>query len=442
MRRAEDSSDPHIPLLVWWAIEARAMSDPQRVLALFADGPLWLMPIVESTIVERLARRYLSEKTDAGYEACARLLALAPRSEDLGRMLTAIDQDFSGRPLDAVPAPLADTVAQLWKQDGASPIVTRFALRLGSREAYTSALERMMDRAEPQKARLAFITAVGQTGRHDALPHLLALLDEPSPEGDPLRASALAALGHYIEPSIGPKVLDRYGQFNAALRDQAVALAASRGAWSFALVEAVAAEKIDPADVSVDHLRQMLAHDDPRLARAIEKRWGKIRPATPGEKMSYVPVLGRVLNAGEGELENGHKLYMKHCGVCHILHGEGQKIGPDLTAADRKNRNVLLINILDPSGTIRPEFVSQTALLNDGRVLTGLVVESSPQEITIVDAKQQKTTIARDEIDRIEPSETSLMPERLLETLADQELRDLFHYLQSDPPPARAAAKP
>jgi putative heme-binding domain-containing protein len=441
MRRAEDASDPHIPLLVWWAIEDKAASDPQQVLNLFADGQLWLYPIAEKTIVERLARRFLAEKTDAGYAACARLLALAPRSEDLGRMLTAIDQDFTGRPLDEVPAPLAATVAQLWKQDGASPIVTRVAMRLGSREAYDSALARMMNRAEPQKVRTSLITAVGQAGRHDALPDLLALLDEPAPEGDAVRASALAALAHYVDPSIGSWVLSRYEAFNAALRNQAIALAASRKPWAFALVEAVTSGKIDPAAVSVDQLRQMLAHDDARLARAIENRWGKVRPATPGEKMSYVPVLGRVLAAGEGNLENGHQLYRKHCGVCHLLHGEGQKIGPDLTAADRKDRTTLLVNILDPSGTIRPEFVSQTAVLNDGRVLTGLVLESSDEQITIVDAKQQKTTIPRDEIDQLQPSETSLMPERLLETLADQDLRDLFRYLQSDGPQTRSAAK-
>ena len=150
-------------------------------------------------------------------------------------------------------------------------------------------------------------------------------------------------------------------------------------------------------------------------------------------------MLSRVLNAAEGEVDSGHKLFVKHCATCHTLHGEGNKIGPDLTSADRKNRDALLINILDPSGTIRPEYVAQTAVLVDGRVLTGLVIESSPQQITLVDAKNQKTTLARDEIEQIQPSSQSLMPERLLETLAPQEMRDLFRYLQTDAPPVKSA---
>src|SRR5262245_11431639 len=151
--------------------------------------------------------------------------------------------------------------------------------------------------------------------------------------------------------------------------------------------------------------------------------------------MAYVPVIVRILHAAKGDRASGRALFIKHCGNCHTLFGEGSKVGPDLTSADRKNREVLLVNILDPSGYVRPEFVSQTAVLLDGRVLTGLVTESNAQQITLVDAKAQRTTLARGEIEQLEPSAQSLMPERLLETLAEQEIRDLFSYLQSDSSP-------
>jgi putative heme-binding domain-containing protein len=282
---------------------------------------------------------------------------------------------------------------------------------------------------------------VGQTARQEALPALLALLDASSASNDAIRGAAIGALGHNDNAAIGVDVLSRYGAMSPAIRARVIALTASRDSWAKALVQAVLDGQVDAKEVSVDQIRQMLAYGDDGLSKAIESRWGKIRAATPGEKMSYVPVLGRVLGAGVGNMESGHKLYMKHCGVCHTLHGEGEKIGPDLTSADRKNRDSLLLNILDPSGTIRPEFISQTAVLVDGRVLTGLVIESSPQQITLVDAKQQKTIIPRGEIDQIEPSTTSLMPERLLEQLQEQELRDLFRYLQSDAKPLESAAK-
>ncbi len=436
--RSEDASDPFIPLLLWWAIEDKAVSDSQRVLAMLSDEPVWQLPLVRQVVVERLARRYLAEKNNAGYEACAQLLQLAPTSDDVLRLVAAMDGDFSGRPLESVPEPLAGPLAELWDRHGSDPTVTRFALRLGSQQAYRRAIERMSDSNEPVKVRLAMISAVGQAARADALEPLLELLEEPR---DEVRSAALGALAHYDDPVIGDRLLAHYQDFSPALRSRAISLAASRLPWATKLVQVVGAEQIDAKDVSVDQLRQMLAHHDDALGAAIEARWGKIREATPGEKMSYVPVLGRVLGAGEGNLDAGHKLFMKHCGVCHRLHGEGEKIGPDLTSADRKNRDALLLNILDPSGTIRPEYISQTAVLVDGRVLTGLVIESSAQQVTFVDAKQQKTTVARDEIEQIQPATTSLMPERLLEQMAEQEVRDLFRYLQSDAPPVKSAAK-
>jgi putative membrane-bound dehydrogenase-like protein len=440
LKRSEDASDTHLPLLLWWAIEDKAVSDRNAVLAMLAEKDAWQLPLVKQVIVERLARRYLAERNDAGYEACAQLLALAPAKDDALRLVAAMEADYSGRPLDTVPAPLAETMARLWQQHESDPTVTRLALKLGSREAYERAVARMSDGKEDEALRLAMISAVGQAARRDALPQLLALFDETM-NSEAIRGAAIGSLGYYDDATLGADVLRRYSALPSALRSRVIALTASRGAWAHALVQAVNEKQIDAKEVSVDQIRQMLAHRDEALGKAIETQWGKIRAATPGEKMSYVPVLGRVLGAGVGNLESGHKLYMKHCGVCHTLHGEGEKIGPDLTSADRKNRDALLLNILDPSGTIRPEFISQTALLVDGRVLTGLVTESSPQQITMVDAKQQKTTIPRDEIDEIEPSTTSLMPERLLEQLQEQEVRDLFRYLQSERLPERAAAK-
>src|SRR5205823_600409 len=44
--RSEDVGDIHIPLLLWWAIEAKADKDRDAVLALFADKAFWDQPMV------------------------------------------------------------------------------------------------------------------------------------------------------------------------------------------------------------------------------------------------------------------------------------------------------------------------------------------------------------------------------------------------------------
>ena len=78
LTRSEDATDTLLPLLLWWAIEDKALTDRDGVLDLFDDPSAWQSPLVRDVIVERLARRYLADRSDAGYQACARLLELAP----------------------------------------------------------------------------------------------------------------------------------------------------------------------------------------------------------------------------------------------------------------------------------------------------------------------------------------------------------------------------
>jgi putative heme-binding domain-containing protein len=97
----------------------------------------------------------------------------------------------------------------------------------------------------------------------------------------------------------------------------------------------------------------------------------------------------------------------------------------------------MLTQIVDPSGFIRQEFLSYNITLLDGRKLTGLVGESTAESlmlVNVVNDQVQKTTIAKAQIDEMNVSPVSLMPEKLLDSLKDQEARDLFAYLESGPP--------
>src|SRR4030095_9605539 len=69
MQRDEDAKDPQIPLLIWWALESKAVNHREQVLELFAPPALWQKAIPRRFIVERLARRYAAEDSEAGFQA-------------------------------------------------------------------------------------------------------------------------------------------------------------------------------------------------------------------------------------------------------------------------------------------------------------------------------------------------------------------------------------
>ena len=152
----------------------------------------------------------------------------------------------------------------------------------------------------------------------------------------------------------------------------------------------------------------------------LARHWGKITEETPAEKRARIHGINVSMGLHRVILR-GKPLFAKHCGVCHTLFGEGNKVGPDLTGAERKNREFLLTSIVDPSAVVRKEFFNYVVETKDGRVLTGLIAERTPQSVTILDAKNQRTQLAESDIQRLEPAPLSLMPEKILDELdADQ----------------------
>ena len=63
-------------------------------------------------------------------------------------------------------------------------------------------------------------------------------------------------------------------------------------------------------------------------------------------------------------------------------------------------------------------------------MLTGIVGEKKERTLS-VQSLNEKSVIERSEIETIQPSSVSLMPEGLLDTLSDNEKRDLIAYLMT-----------
>lgn len=432
LRRSEDVSDIHIPLLLWWAIEDKAISDRGLVLDLLDTPQAWQQPLVRNVLIERLARRYMAEGKEPDLAACARLLESAPGPEEVRLLLQGMEKALEGRQLAQVPPALEKGLTALWESGPPSPLLVRLALRLGSPVAFTRAREVAVDPKARDADRVSLIEALGQTGRADVLPTLGQAFTEG--KTDAVRGAALTALASFSQEGIADTVLDQYPRLSAGLRTKAQALLCSRPASARKFLQLVDAGKVPPKEVPLEQLRRLVEYKDEAMVQIIEKHWGKVGPLPPGEKIARIRAINHSLNQRPGDKVNGKALFTKHCGTCHTLFGEGNKIGPELTGADRKNREFLLTSIVDPSAYIRPEFVAYVVTLKDGRTLTGLLAEQSPQAITLVNDKNERTVVARDRIDEMTPAKVSLMPEKVLDPLSEQEIRDLFGYLQSDGP--------
>jgi putative heme-binding domain-containing protein len=136
-----------------------------------------------------------------------------------------------------------------------------------------------------------------------------------------------------------------------------------------------------------------------------------------------------MLKAEPGDANAGKEIFTKVCGVCHQLFGEGGKIGPPLDGYERGKIGFWVDSIVLPNLEIREGYQSYLALTEDGRVINGIIAEQTPTTVTLRNADNQNTTIARDEIETLKALPTSLMPTDLLKGMSDTQIRDLHAYL-------------
>lgn len=256
-----------------------------------------------------------------------------------------------------------------------------------------------------------------------------------------MRRQMLAALGSWDDEQIGRAVVEAFSQLDAELQPAAVELLAQRSIWGKQLVAAVAAKAIPPAAVNVNQLRKLLAGADKSTREHIATIWGAVRTDRDPARDRVIRRTTELLESNHGDPVAGLAVFKKVCAQCHKLHGEGQEVGPDLTGSGRNSFVQLMSNVLDPSLVIGKEYQAYTAATNDGRTLVGLLVEDLPERIVLKLQGGKLETLARDEIETLEQSQLSMMPENLETQVSQRELIDLLTLLALDKPPTDESAK-
>ncbi|HEX4609670.1 MAG TPA: c-type cytochrome, partial [Urbifossiella sp.] len=320
---------------------------------------------------------------------------------------------------------------QLYPQLAASEVAevrTRaeaLAVLFGNARAIADLKTRAADgKAEPA-ARAAAIELLARR-RVDGLPALL----HPFLTDAAVRGPAVRALAAVPDETTAAKVLAAYPTFTPAEKADAVQTLSSRPSWALALLGAVEKGAVPRADVSLVAARQILALNNPAVTEKLGTAWGTIRPAS-GDRAALSRKWRGVLTTEylrTADVVNGRQLFTRHCASCHRLFGEGGDLGPDLTGSQRTNLEYLLENVLDPSAVVPREFRVTNVRLTDGRLVSGVVTADTPEGMT-VRTTNQTVVVPRADIEGVQGTSLSIMPEGLFDNLRPEEVRDLVAYL-------------
>jgi len=112
------------------------------------------------------------------------------------------------------------------------------------------------------------------------------------------------------------------------------------------------------------------------------------------------------------------------------MQGEGARVGPDLSGIATHSRETLLVDILDPSRQVLPDFVSYTVVPTDGETSTGLIIAESAAGITVRRSNAPDVTIQRSRIKELKAEGKSLMPDGLEQGMTVQDMADLLSFLR------------
>jgi putative heme-binding domain-containing protein len=395
----------------------------------------------QAAVIETICRRGTAKELAVIWEKAARADGYPPALRR--RTLEWLADAATTR--RAQPKVASGAVTRLLMDSDATllPDAIRLAAAWKSRETADTLRELATNAQSSRAARDAAIDALGSLGDAESRKALRALSGPD--QSTAIRFRAVTALVP--------------GDLETAATAAAVALAASaenddpaqlvqaflvRKGGPERLAAALVKQKV-PADAAKRILRAMYlaGRNDAALADVVSRFAGldaAPRPPTPQEVAS----LGAEALA-KGDPARGERVFRRSdlgCMKCHAINKAGGNIGPDLGPIGSSSpMDYIITSILDPSASIKEEYLTKVIATTAGQVVTGIVVERNKNLVVLKDATGKLVRIPSAEIDE-EANGKSLMPEGVTRILTRPELLDLIRFVHDLGKPGPYAARP
>jgi putative heme-binding domain-containing protein len=193
------------------------------------------------------------------------------------------------------------------------------------------------------------------------------------------------------------------------------------------LLDEIESKRLKASDIDPIRTQQLLNHKDTAIRERARKLLADSLPADRAKVLAeYQAALNR-----KGDARNGREIFKKNCATCHRVAGIGIDVGPDIADTRTKTLGALLNDILVPNAAIDANYVNYTVTTKRGKILTGLLAVETASSITLKRAENQTDVILRQDIDEIQTTGISLMPDGLERTITINEMADLLAFLKN-----------
>ena len=287
------------------------------------------------------------------------------------------------------------------------------------------AAERGRNDRLPSEERLAAVRLLAHAPWHIAGPPLTGLLAAGNPQE--IRLAAVRALAAQTQPEVAGLLLKSWRAYTPALRREVTEALLRQPDRIRTLLKEVKAKRVRPGDIDVQRSRQLLKHRLPDIRKQAEALLSNNLPADRRKVLeAYRAALQLKSNP-----QRGREVFRKNCATCHRVAGIGVDVGPDIADTRTRTPEALLVDILNPNAAIDSNYVNYTIVTKNGKTLTGLIATETASSITLKRAENQTETVLRQDIDEVQSSGVSLMPEGLEQNIRVQDMADLIDFLKN-----------
>lgn len=411
VKHGEDAGDHNLPKMIWYGVEPLIAENPARGLELVSKSKI---PMV----TEFSARRAV----DAN--------AISELVEALGKypgnqlsLMHGMMNGLEGRTDLTAPANWKTVYAKLQQSDEKiAQLSGELAQQFGDTEAAKISLDLLKNKQASSDKRRKAVQILAAQQRQELLKELPALLNDAE-----VRMEAIKAVAAFEDENLGKILLKKYNAFSTGEKIEVVQTLSSRPKYGWILANAIKDKTIPKRDIPANTARQLRRV----VGSGFVEIWGPI-DEVPNDKIAYSKYQSLLTDKAmvRADLKKGQVLFLRTCGSCHKLNGEGANIGPDLTGSNRPNLDYLLFNVLNPSGEIQDAYKLVVITTRDGRTYSGNVISENERQIKFRVVGQEAVVINKSSIQSREVTPVSMMPQGLFEILSDTEIIDLVAYLR------------
>ncbi len=242
-----------------------------------------------------------------------------------------------------------------------------------------------------------------------------------------LQASVVEVLARQSGLNVPARLLADWKSHGPALRKQILDTLLSRTAWRKQLLHALEQHQVDLADIDLVR-RQNLLEDKDESIRELATRL--LATSTNQDRLQIIEQYSAALSL-QGDALQGKTVFRERCSSCHRLQETGNALGPDLLPYAGKPAQALMNAVLDPNQAIDPRYHNYVVVLDDGRMLSGLIADETATSLTLVSGEGKRQVVLRVDVEELRNTGKSLMPEGLEKDISQENMADLLAYVAS-----------